>query len=1680
MLLSKLSLPGIFFNKVTEKLILNKSTYDENKLLKEMTENNQCTILNASVDCKKLNKNLESSPLIVENINISKIHLYFNNNLDSSITIENISIDLVKNHNIQNNDVLSSKEEGNDLNFFGMESLCDMLHNLLIIVKNIKVRIKEKNNFLYSLLINEINYQKSLNNDKINEKEKLNYLFCHNKCITIGGIVLKEGFNENDEIYFNSDEKCNKVDFYTNPNILFVIYNKIQIDIIHDNKEQKLLINNSNYDNLVIECIMNINQIRNLIKFNNNYLINGSIKKNNNEIKNGINNNDKDENEFEFDFFNFTIKNLEININFNYCYFLFLNTEQNINKFWMFYQKYFDKYYTMNIDQKKISDISKRINANDNKIINLIQKHFCYFGKEYYFIYISQPKIFINNYCNNNNKFLANTTYLLIRLIQPNKISEKINVIIIDNKSNNNGDHIDNEQTFNNLFLPYYKQVIQFGFYIHNISIISNLEIGNKEITFDETDIEMDSFVFYNLIYFYKLLNNLNNEQINKKNNVVNMAENNEFNYNYYIKGNRINLNLMINKKWIDYLKEKKLVNNCFDSNYYSEKMNISLETIKFIINENNQKKLFNFSYNKLFVFFIMKNIFYPLFYIFDSKKVYNSNKQVNNSIIISKINNNNIDVNKFNKYIFNFDKVYSFINPMLLSYYVIEFWKILLYTFDIFKQNKNKTKFRKSLYNIEENLNIDLISAEYERNKFNNKLLKIIFENIKNIEINVEDINFLLFCNLSTNNNKFDIKSIFEKNENLFKIILNPVIILKLQEYSFKNNRIILNNILLLVKKKNENFNKEELLYKEIMGNIDFNNDNYEFIIYKSKTQSNILKGEIKIEDKKGIIKLEINAEDIVFCPISKSFNDIVSNIDKGIIKNSQMNSFLFSNYPFINGKTDLINYEKIIKNKHIYTGNSQNKDFKFKVIIKCSKLFLDLYSTNKNKIIYDRNLFENIIEKNKMRFILELEQLSIEYIHKQKINLSLQKVNSAFLKDLRISHSSCSLLIDDFSIINYEKINTGYENSSNNLLIDINNENKNGHNNNKINNDIKYESIIANIGFVPIIECQKGISININLNENNKMYNNIIINTNNELVINDINLKFCKDSLKDIIYFLKKIPNDIQLLLNLKSAFKDDVEKILIDKDNRSINYLKDQFYNKDNDTGSLAEFRSVKANHKEQKNNKMYNRLLKHENHNYDYDSINSNISNYHEEESNIIISNYMISEEVYKNKNIKKNYKMNLKLKAINIYLYDGEDFNFQGNHMLVVFYNSSITGDNKSTQENISKTNERNINNNILISMKDFKCAFSRKNEEININIILKALIIEDNIEKSIYKKLLSHFDFQNDKITFVNSDIKISNEAIGNRLKNINAKFEISPMAIYLDQITLDFIINFFNVLKYTIKNEDENEDDDLNTNESNKKINNRIIQNNDDIMNINNDENENDLNSNNEQNNDQEISTINHFQSENTFKTFLNMEKLFLNNLVINPFFISFNYNPREEYSSEEEENNSYSRKKETSLLYIKILEYLKQVSLNEFILNFKKYESQVNKPIKIKYIFKNLFDYYYNDIVDYKSFNNYVKALPVVNKFCSVYEGFFSVYDKTVNHKKNNVSLQEGFVSGTEDLVINTTCSILSMGESVANFLGDVLNLNGNANFNKDIIKKMKKKINENLSKKEEYYFK
>ena len=96
-----------------------------------------------------------------------------------------------------------------------------------------------------------------------------------------------------------------------------------------------------------------------------------------------------------------------------------------------------------------------------------------------------------------------------------------------------------------------------------------------------------------------------------------------------------------------------------------------------------------------------------------------------------------------------------------------------------------------------------------------------------------------------------------------------------------------------------------------------------------------------------------------------------------------------------------------------------------------------------------------------------------------------------------------------------------------------------------------------------------------------------------------------------------------------------------------------------------------------------------------------------------------------------------------------------------------------------------------------------------------------------------------------------------------------------NPISLYLDKITLDFIINNFNVLKHIInhENDEDKEEDDISSNDSDKKLNNRVIQINDDIVNINNEYNN--SKSNNELMANQKISSINHFQNDNLIKSF-------------------------------------------------------------------------------------------------------------------------------------------------------------------------------------------------------------
>ena len=58
MLLSKITLPGLFLSQITDKLFIDKSTFEEDKLLQEINDKNECSILNPSIDQSKLNQKL--------------------------------------------------------------------------------------------------------------------------------------------------------------------------------------------------------------------------------------------------------------------------------------------------------------------------------------------------------------------------------------------------------------------------------------------------------------------------------------------------------------------------------------------------------------------------------------------------------------------------------------------------------------------------------------------------------------------------------------------------------------------------------------------------------------------------------------------------------------------------------------------------------------------------------------------------------------------------------------------------------------------------------------------------------------------------------------------------------------------------------------------------------------------------------------------------------------------------------------------------------------------------------------------------------------------------------------------------------------------------------------------------------------------------------------------------------------------------------------------------------------------------------------------------------------------------------------------------------------------------------------------------------------------------------------
>ena len=396
--------------------------------------------------------------------------------------------------------------------------------------------------------------------------------------------------------------------------------------------------------------------------------------------------------------------------------------------------------------------------------------------------------------------------------------------------------------------------------------------------------------------------------------------------------------------------------------------------------------------------------------------------------------------------------------------------------------------------------------------------------------------------------------------------------------------------------------------------------------------------------------------------------------------------------------------------------------------------------------------------------------------------------------------------------------------------------------------------------------------------------------------------------------------------------------------------------------------------------------------------------------------------------------------------IKIFLFDGEDFHFQEKF--------NFNEENFSFNENnkINKINQRNLNVNVVINFYDLNFIFNHfKNSEkfLTIVFILKSLIIDDNIVKSIYKKTFSNTNFEDNNEILLKFNLNflknINNINANNGECIVNSKFEISPFSIYLDQETLIFLLKFifsidFN--KFSLKN--------LNNNNNNFD--------NDDLNYINA-----------SVNTENEISNINYplFNNNNNLINLqINPKLIYSNEININEFSLTFSFN-----SKNLEFNNSIPQNIKN------FLEKLNIVSLKKLQLKFLQYSN--NEKILFKKLLKNLYESYKNDIISNQIYGSLMKALPFINSCCHLIEGVLHITSIPFNNSQRNISFEERIVNGTRGFVICTSSELLSLSEVTSNFFQKIFCCAGERT-NKSIYRQLKYKVDIECKKEEEYFFK
>ena len=817
-----------FLSSVLNILNYNPSTYNIDELTEQMNSKEQCDLLNGTIDVSEINKKLPLKNYLIHNILIKKANFVFKRtfaNEKTKLFFEDIIIDIYQKSQEDNKNIIKEENNNNEEESKGAGGFLNnvinvVVHNLEIGIKNIIIKIYDKENKVveYTLFIKNINFKEAKDVPPIQAIEKSKYLFIHKKALYINGILFKEKYDINDNIFFQE----NNQNFLKTKNCLCYIGNEIELDIFHDNVNSALTLSNINTSKIYFENFFNIEQIKNLYYF----FVKNEINEeglNNNEI-----NVDKKKEE-DLDIMGFKIKKINFDLKVDLLYFiLFENNNENIKE---------KKWISFDENIIKGKDIT-------NKII------------EYYNTYNSKYYIFcINNLLLKLNQKIFTVNDISLNLISPEEIKEE----------NNNINNIKKEE---NIFATKnYLQIKNFNF-----------DSEKKELIYANIYFELNT----NLISVLKLFNqqnNNNNINIKTEENIISTKEENNNDNNIIIKEEeknifKINAKNMNIKIYIDKNLEENInkisLNDIFKEEDKNNYINFIITNLYLNIEENNNIIYDNIelSYNDITtnkVYYIIKlidklktsriekelnnttNIYlnYDL-YIFINTKIIKSiiehwkniSKLINNNQEQKEIiNNNNNDICDYN------NKENKIINININSIKIV-FTENCENNEKIINLNNNEQNeaLPKNEIIYEENndyicFNLNKISFKYEQNKLNTKInfiLKsfIIQDNLYNskYKILLSNYNFkkeneiFMQCELNilfnSTTKQFEIKpkiifsslAIYLDQISLY-YIYNTIKQISNEENNVNNNNIdFINN-----EEININNNKEKYLIKNI-----------------------------------------------------------------------------------------------------------------------------------------------------------------------------------------------------------------------------------------------------------------------------------------------------------------------------------------------------------------------------------------------------------------------------------------------------------------------------------------------------------------------------------------------------------------------------------------------------------------------------------------------------------------------------------------------------------------------------------------------------------------------------------------------------------------------------------------------------------------------------------------------